>query len=514
MPDWSTRIRRCTHSRRFLWRAVFAILLSAFAIACVLRWAAPAASSDAADGHGSPDIGAGRGGPVVDGDIDFDLLLELLARAGPLSDADTTALLGSVVQDASRRAIVEALLASLDQTEPATRLIELAGEEPAVRYANTALGHFYASHGRFAEAAVAFEREGRAPEAHRARRAAIDCHMRARDDDALDRLAREPRYAPLFDAETRMAMAIARRQWWTVLKLIVPTQVRDIEATYLVLAGLSGLLWFLFLLAASQARRLLSLRTGLCLAGVGLGALSTVPTVLALIWQEEVLGLAQQTDLRGGLIYYVAGVGLREEVIKLLFFAPLAPLLARRRDPLEILIVAGCVGLGFAAEENAQYFAGSLAVSAPGRFLTANFFHIALTGLAGLALCNLIRSPSTAAGDFAVVLGVVILVHGMYDALLSLPALADYSLFAMTAFVLMGYQFFGHLRAAQVPRRATVSLTSILALGFALLAGLAFIHAGRRVGISDAASLLVPDILGVVLIIIMYVREVPETLGP
>ena len=82
-------------------------------------------------------------------------------------------------------------------------------------------------------------------------------------------------------------------------------------------------------------------------------------------------------------------IGLREEALKLLLFVPLIPFLLNR-DDLEILTVAGLVGLGFALEENINYFQASAGLSAVGRFATANFLHIALTAMCGLTLTRAI----------------------------------------------------------------------------------------------------------------------------
>jgi hypothetical protein len=75
-----------------------------------------------------------------------------------------------------------------------------------------------------------------------------------------------------------------------------------------------------------------------------LGAASTTPTLFADVWQEKAMGLAMTSDSIGATAFYVVGVGLREEFIKLLFFVPFVPMLLRRGSEIEMLIVAACVG--------------------------------------------------------------------------------------------------------------------------------------------------------------------------
>src|SRR5204863_1796192 len=116
-------------------------------------------------------------------------------------------------------------------------------------------------------------------------------------------------------------------------------------------------------------------------------------------------------------LFFMLSVGPREEIIKLAFFVPFLPLLLFRKDRLEALMVAGCVGLGFAVWENLQYFAQYGSAVAFPRFLTANFFHFALTGLNGLALCDFLRSPIRRVLPFVGILAGTSFAHGAYDTL-------------------------------------------------------------------------------------------------
>jgi RsiW-degrading membrane proteinase PrsW (M82 family) len=98
---------------------------------------------------------------------------------------------------------------------------------------------------------------------------------------------------------------------------------------------------------------------------------------------------------------------------------PFVPIFLIRNQRLETLVIGGCVGLGFAVQENLQYFAEVGPTAAFGRFLTANFFHFAATGLVGLALCDWLRSPVAACFHSSGPSSAVIVAHGCYDALSS-----------------------------------------------------------------------------------------------
>ncbi|QDU54674.1 PrsW family glutamic-type intramembrane protease [Aeoliella mucimassa] len=207
------------------------------------------------------------------------------------------------------------------------------------------------------------------------------------------------------------------RYWWAIPKIMWLGAVPGATAVALV----TGICWFVFIVQAGQPHREHGIRWWLAALAVPLGVLSIWPTLFAVDWQDIEMGISEADDLKAGLKFFIAGVGLREELCKLLMFVPLLPPIIRRRNEREALIVAACVGLGFAMEENINYILGT--GDATGRFLTANFFHMSLTGIAGLALCRGIWCPRERAAEAGVVFLVAVFVHGLYDAFIVLPDL-------------------------------------------------------------------------------------------
>ena len=63
--------------------------------------------------------------------------------------------------------------------------------------------------------------------------------------------------------------------------------------------------------------------------------ISTTPTIFLVILQDDILGFAVGEDTLRSFAYYLAGVGAREELCKLLLFLPLLPFLIKRDDELE-----------------------------------------------------------------------------------------------------------------------------------------------------------------------------------
>jgi protease PrsW len=198
----------------------------------------------------------------------------------------------------------------------------------------------------------------------------------------------------------------------------------------------------------------------------------------------------------------------------LLLFLPLVPIIVKRGNELEAVIISACVGLGFATFENSAYFQSSLGTSSVGRYLTANFFHMAATGLIGLAVVRGIQHPRTKGPEALAVFGVIVFAHGLYDALMSIPSLADYSMISMIIYVLLAYQFFHELRGMRIERQETISLTATFLCGVSLIAAVTFIYVCSQLGFQLALRALGSQVLSTALMVVMFLREMPGALMP
>jgi len=254
------------------------------------------------------------------------------------------------------------------------------------------------------------------------------------------------------------------------------------------------------------------LRLWYALVAIPLGVFSVWPTLFWLYWQEQVWNLDESQELIAGIRYFVFSVGLREELAKLLCVLPLMPLLLRLRDELATLIICGCVGLGFAMEENVSYFASSGSTNTIGRFLMANPLHLALTGLGGLAMYRAFRNPQGWALHSLGVFGTLIFAHGLYDAFIIVPALEEYSIFVTIIFALVVYQFFHELREMREAQRDVVSLSANFLCGVSLLTAATFIYVSATLGTSVAFDTLASGVTGLAVMVYLFLREMPETM--
>src|SRR5439155_6951671 len=140
------------------------------------------------------------------------------------------------------------------------------------------------------------------------------------------------------------------RDWPGILLWIWPAGYVHVDAWPLALAILSGVLWFIL---AARLGRMFDMERGrrrLYAGAFFLGILSIYPTLLLITAEESFFGFKALEQPLPDAIYYIFGVGLREELCKLLLFLPLLPILKKRASRIEAMTCGALVGLGFAAE--------------------------------------------------------------------------------------------------------------------------------------------------------------------
>lgn len=277
------------------------------------------------------------------------------------------------------------------------------------------------------------------------------------------------------------------------------------------LAILAGVCWFAFLLHSLRCYAIKDWRLWTLMAGIALGVLSIWLTGFFILWQEVRWNLQESMELVSGIRYCVLGIGLREELAKLICLLPLMPILVRKGDALATLLISASVGLGFAMEENVDYFTGENS-STLGRFLTANPFHMAMTGLIGLYLYRAIRSPQAWGPHALAAFGLTVVAHGLYDAMLMIPVLQEYSLFATIVFALVIYQFFHEMRELRSPGSDVISLSATFLFGVSLLTAVTFVYLCGTVGFDMALDALVSNVLGLAVMVYLFLREMPESM--
>ncbi|MBP7948402.1 MAG: PrsW family intramembrane metalloprotease [Verrucomicrobiales bacterium] len=349
------------------------------------------------------------------------------------------------------------------------------------------------------------------PEAVDARMQALLCAAAHRRGVQLRRLLEEPAYqtalrllSPLHQNDIVLAAGdfpgLVRVQFGLILQ-----QVGNSPGSAAVTL-LCGVIWYVMLHQVAGLRLRSSWRS--LLAAV-LGALSVTATLLILSLQEYHNAFEQSGDFLNDLLYFVAGVGLREEFSKLLFFAPLL-LVLRRSSEAEVLVAAGCVGLGFAIAENLAYFAASSGLDVWGRFVMANFFHISLTALCGHALHRWVRRPAACWEQSLVVILSMVVLHGLYDFMLfspDLPETMHLGGFSIILFIVLALRYLTTLRRVREPRGNAMGPEFVHLTGTALLFSSALMLGSWDLGLAAALDALTRSALELALLAGMFVWQ-------
>ena len=350
--------------------------------------------------------------------------------------------------------------------------------------------------GQYEESLAAYERGALDPEtgADSCRRA-LDLCRRRNWKDKVVRLYQQPGWReavledrPGFDDDA-WHVAQAAGDWTGVLRQVWQNVMQRLHSpVWVTLAALCGMLWFLIFHFGAAVPVRLWWRG---LLAFSLGLLSIPLTHVIDVLQEIWFGAQPEGSHLTDIFYCVSGIGLREEVAKLLLFVPMLFVL-RKATPAQVLAVAACTGLGFGTLENAGYFTGQLGTSVWGRFLTAGFAHSAMTGLTGLGLWQAVRN-SKWLPHFATVFVGVVLFHGLWDWSPQDVRLAgDYRYLMYALLVGLSWYFFGELLRYTQPQPGVPSAVFVFLAGGTVLQSVLMSvmswHFGFRLGIGLAMA--------------------------
>ncbi len=383
-----------------------------------------------------------------------------------------------------------------------------ADAEPPLAWANHLLARAALRDGLGDEAASRFAREGLAFDA---RKDDLDLALAGwMQSDEWERVAEalaDPRAGRRADPSLHFRYALHARDWWGAARWFVPSVVPKVQLGPLVLASIAALAWIAFCLRLGRVGDRPWLRAPLYAAALALGVLSVFPTLFLITVEEATLHLVPTGTPAADIIFFVFGVGLREEASKLLMFALLLPILRKRGTKVDVLVCGAMVGLGFAAEENLSYLQGGDLSTALARFLTANFLHMSMTAILAAALDDFARDSEKHASDMSRAMLTVIALHGAYDFFLSSRAFGDLSFFAIAIFIVLARRF---LTAVSVARGRTARGDALLAtfsIGTAIVTAVSFVYASALVGPAVGAHVMVEGLLDVAIIVFMFVQE-------
>jgi len=385
--------------------------------------------------------------------IRFGLPLESGSRSGTcaqlLDEGDENPFAGSIEAALAKNPdeLIETWWKGLSNGNETESIARLEAAEETARYRNEFLGdlklragddegslrHYLAEAALFADASYA-------------RRSALFL-ARFREDRALTReLLGDPAMRSAFAPSDLIPYQAYAKRYAGLARSVVATEWRMLGTVYVLPALFTAAIWFFILLTfrdrstKNVVRALVAFALGIVSAGLTLYAVALQQHVLGQEFHPEDPALAQ-------FVFFLSGVALREEVLKLLCFLPLAFLIRKKGSPIEALVLAGMVGLGFAFQENLIYFqSGSGTFTAWLRLLTANALHFSLTGVAGFYLWQMLHRRFRGWEEFLVSFLAVVFAHALYNALLAMPAMREYAPLSPILIAVIAYYYFDPVR--------------------------------------------------------------------
>ncbi|MGF1657382.1 MAG: PrsW family glutamic-type intramembrane protease [Verrucomicrobiales bacterium] len=407
---------------------------------------------------------------------------------------------------AEEKEVALALLFSL-QKLPVTYsedLLNLALRPNPPRYANVVLSWFYYSDDDARQGLAALRREALAHEDAKAEQLFVvqSLYQEGRTAETIELLEKFGFEQELIDALST-DIQIRELDFQKAFHSLWQAELRAWQASaprHMALLGLG--VWFSFVILQMLAPGWKWRSLVLTPVAVMLGAFSVIPTLFAVYIQDSIVGMSITQDPWWDLLYCVLGIGWREELAKLICVAPLLPLILGLRR-LDQALLCGCVGLGFAVQENLQYFRDYSASIAYMRVLTANILHMSLTGIAGLALCDLLSGKTVKEGGIPLLLaflGVVVL-HGVYDLFLMNEALMEVYVPVAGCLAISVIWYFSELRKERGPQLDPVSAQALLACGISLVFAVSYVYGVAEMGLWLASGVFFAGGLWVAMVI-------------
>lgn len=393
-----------------------------------------------------------------------------------------------------------ALLARFDRGDPLVRseVEDGAKREPPLAWAN----HVLARRALPTDAPDLYLREGlSSPDRRFDVEKAISMWI-VFDDWPRVRIAmNDVRIASSLQPRTQYEIAAHEGDFSPAVRALFRLLVSEASARTLWLAAIAAIGWTFFAARLGKLGERPVSRAWLYGTGFVLGVASLAPTVLS-IAAGDVLGLRENGGFANDAIYFVFGVGLREEMSKLLLFAPLLPFTRRHGTKLDVLVCGAMVGLGFGAVENVHYLIEDDVRTGIARFVQSNFFHMAMTGALAGALEDLWRERRVV--QFVRSVGTVVVAHGAYDFVLThFGVVGDFFALIICLFIMRGFLDRANAARQEVDRGITPLHAFILAL--VVVTGVSFTHAVDVVGIRGAPWAMAEGLASVVVMVVAFV---------
>jgi RsiW-degrading membrane proteinase PrsW (M82 family) len=436
------------------------------------------------------------------------LLLQPLQRSDPALSHQITRLIDNAPLEPERKLLLHEYWVSLQAREPTQTLAFEAGKSPPMPDANFLVA-LVCQEKREAGTALFYARRELARfESRETWNLAVDLAVQTHDINALNEWLKNPAFRTQLSFARQLAVAQVLRDWPRLLLLTPLAYLSGVRAEIVALVGVATLVWFALLLQGICGERFAWPRVFSLSIALLLGICATFAALVAGYAIDQFFPVGPGKDVMYNLVYYSVCVALPEECIKLIFLLPLIPWLVRRNSESDALFVAAAVGLGFGAAETLGYVQTGGLSALLDRFLTSIIFHIAATGLAGLALARAFANVRRHLSGFGTTLAAVTCAHGVYNTFLTAPA--ETTLLSSIALLVLAIQFIDRIKQVREEGRDIVSLTATFVVGTALIAGCLLLVSSLTLGWLQSLQLISLSAVTNALLIFIFAKRLRE----
>ena len=376
------------------------------------------------------------------------------------------------------------------------------------------IGLFEVHEGNYSDGFTLFMREYEISQDFVLRYTILNVALRGNLVTELDALRKFPEFDALMRGGFDLRQGIQQRDWGMILRNFWIAEYSNMRLSVLFLAALTGGIWGIIFLHIYPKGRMKSIRPYIGLSFL-LGVISTWPTVWSGIFFDHFLGIREGNDFISTLLYHTMSVGFREELCKILLFIPMIPILRKKGGELDALLLGTMIGLGFATEENLNYFDEAMMGGVTfGRFVSANFLHCMLSGICGLAVYRIFSSPARWLSEGLLTITMAIVLHGFYNTLITIdvPGFGDLSYFSGTLLGIAAIIYFREVKARTPITMRKLSITGMFLWGFCILFNLDLITTTFMVPFRGALVLVGETALATVITGVLLFSQLQEPL--
>jgi RsiW-degrading membrane proteinase PrsW (M82 family) len=405
-----------------------------------------------------------------------------MAREGLYSTASILGIPQNILNPETQKLFEDYILSALDKKNEAHFLklkVRMKSSRP-IRFASEFYADILSAREKHEEAKKFYKFELKNyPQSAYAKNGIMRALLALDKTNELEALFSNQEYRNSMSNQTFENVALRLGKWISLTQKNITFIFQNLNFVWLSVTSFTATIWFCIIISLGRAGNLPLRRIPLYGFGFIAGFASTFVVLGLVFWQENELQFKLNGEIINDSLYVICGIGLREELIKLLFFTPFLFILLKKRCPMEALATAACIGLGFACSENLLYFGPGSEADVFPRFLTANFFHASLTGIAGLSLFYFGLWPKTRWEGFIGTFILVVIAHGAYDALVGLvPQLAKpLSIFSIIIFALISNYYLNSAKEVRKGSSAAISPLGIFVIGSSILIGITWILA-------------------------------------